>query len=347
MKKLVFTTVLAVSTIGLAAPPAHAGDRCFGKRADIVGTPDPDKIKGTSKSEVIVGGDGRDKISGGGGNDLICAGPGHDQLRGNNGNDRLDGGPGSDFMLGHAGNDVLIGTAGADTLISGTGDDEMKAGSSPFDFLLGGAGNDTYDGGGGDTDVASLEDAPVGVTVDLGLTTQQNTGEGLDTFVGVEGIVGSEFNDVLRGQDVAADLGNGMFGLDGSDIITALDGNDVIAGGAGNDNVGTGLEGGAGNDEIHGDEFGEFFFSTGGDDDLYGGDGDDFLDGGGNFTGPPMGDFGDGGPHVAGDECTALEDAATTECERFSRGTARGIRSALTPGGAGSAWLAALERFAG
>lgn len=343
MKKLALVTVLAVSTIGLAVPPAQAGDRCFGKRADIVGTSEPDNIKGTSKNEVIVGGDGRDKISGGGGNDLICAGAGHDQLRGNNGNDRLDGGSGSDFMLGHAGNDVLIGDSGGDTMISGDGDDLMKAGSSAFDFLLGGAGNDTYDGGSGGTDVASLEDAPVGVTVDLGLTTQQNTGDGLDTFLGVEGIVGSEFDDVLRGQDVPAELGNGLFGLDGSDILMGLDGNDVIAGGAGNDNIGTGLEGGAGNDEIHGDEFGEFFFTTGGDDDLYGGDGDDFLDGGGNFTGPPMGDYGDGGTHVAGDECTALEDAATTECERFSRATARGL--SVSSSAPGAAWRSVWERL--
>jgi Ca2+-binding RTX toxin-like protein len=218
----------------------------------------------------------------------------------------------------------------------------MRAGSSPFDFLLGGAGDDVYDGGGGDTDVGSLENAPAGVVVDLGVTTPQNTNEGTDTFIGTEGIVGSEFNDVLRGQDVAAELGNGMFGLDGSDTILALDGNDVIAGGAGNDNIGTGLDGGDGNDEIHGDEFGEFFFTSGGDDDLYGGAGDDILDGGGNFTGPPMGDYGNGGTHVAGDECMNLEDASTTECERFSRPTARTQTSAL---GQGSVWLEVLRRI--
>jgi hypothetical protein len=147
---------------------------------------------------------------------------------------------------------------------------------------------------------------------------------------------------VIRGQDVPAELGNGLFGLDGSDTILALDGNDVISGGAGNDNVGTGLDGGVGNDQIYGDDFGEFFFTQGGDDDLYGGDGDDFLDGGGNFTGPPAGDYANGGPHVAGDECTGVEDASTTECERFSRVAARALggRSSAP----GSAWLAALER---
>jgi Ca2+-binding RTX toxin-like protein len=344
MRTSVFVVLLGISTIGLAVPSAQAADRCFGKRADIVGTSEADNIKGTNGNDVIVGGDGRDKINGRGGNDLICAGSGHDQVRGKSGDDQIDGGPGSDFIVAHSGNDVLIGQAGGDTLIAGDGDDVMKAGSSPYDFLLGGPGNDVYDGGAGATDVSSLEDAPVGVTVDLALTTPQNTGEGMDTFIGSEGIVGSEFNDVLRGQDVVAEIGNGIFGLDGSDIITDFEGNDVIIGGAGNDNVGTGLDGGAGNDEIHGDEFDDFFISTGGDDALYGGAGDDFLDGGGNVTGPPMGDYGNGGPHVAGDECTKLEDATTTECEHFSRiagrGSTRGSADALH-----WTWVSVLERM--
>lgn len=342
MRNALSVGFIAVAMLGISAP-ALGADRCFGKRADIVGTSESETLKGTKGNDVIVGGDGRDKITGRGGNDLICAGRGHDMVRGNAGDDRIDGGPGADFLVGHVGNDLLLGDAGGDVLVGAEGNDEMRAAGSAFDFLIGGPGDDRYDGGGGATDIASLEEAPVGVTVDLGLTTPQNTGEGLDTFVGTEGLVGSEFNDVLRGQNVAAELGNGLFGLDGSDTIFGLDGNDVISGGAGNDNVGTGLDGGAGDDQIHGDEFEDFFVTQGGDDDLYGGPGDDFLDGGGNFTGPPAGDYANGGPHVAGDECRGVEDASTTECERFGRRAARS-----TTGGwsstAGSAWSAAIER---
>jgi len=336
--------LVALAMLGLAAPSALGADRCFGKRANIVGTSQSETLKGTRRNDVIIGGDGRDKIIGRGGNDLICAGSGHDLVRGNAGDDEIDGGPGADFLLGHVGNDLLLGDAGGDVLIGADGNDDMRAAGSPFDFLVGGAGDDRYDGGAGETDIASLEEAPVGVTVDLAITTPQNTGEGLDTFIGSEGLVGSKFNDVLRGHDVPAELGNGIFGLDGSDIIFGLDGNDVISGGLGDDNVGTGLDGGAGNDEIHGDDFGEFFVTQGGDDDLYGGEGDDFLVGGGNFTGPPAGDFADGGPHVAGDECTGVEDASTTECERFSRRVAARTTGQGPSAAASGAWLSAFGR---
>ncbi|MGH2710776.1 MAG: calcium-binding protein [Actinomycetota bacterium] len=344
MRNPIFVALLGLFVIGLN-PAATAAERCLGKKGDVVGTSGKDKLKGTSGNDVIIGGDGTDRIDGAGGNDLICAGKGHDLVRGQAGNDQIDGGPGSDFLQGHDGDDVLVGAAGGDTLISGNGNDIMRAGSSAFDFLLGGAGDDTYDGGGGATDVASLENAPVGVTVDLGIGTPQNSGEGLDTFLGVEGLVGSEFNDVIRGHDVVAEVGNGLFGLDGSDTLLGLEGNDFVVGGAGNDNVGAALDGGAGNDQVFGDEVEDFFLTTGGDDDLYGGTGDDFLDGGGNFTGPPTGDYGNGGPHAAGDECRGLEDATTTECERFSRTTSRATASwhALE---SVQAWLTALKRMA-
>lgn len=343
MVRRTLVLVLVIATASLGGGSAVAAERCFGKAADIVGTSGKDKLNGTSRADVIVAGDGRDRINGKGGNDLICAGDGHDVVRGNAGNDQIDGGSGADFVVSHDGDDTLRGDAGGDVLIAGNGNDEIRAGGSAFDLLIGGAGDDIYDGGNGNTDVASLEQAPVGVNVNLGQSAPQNTNEGVDTFIGVEGVAGTAFNDTLTGQDVPAELGNGLFGLDGSDVLFGLDGNDVLVGGPGNDDLAGGLDGGAGNDEIHGDDFGELFLSQGGDDDLFGGTGDDLLDGGGNFTGPPKGDYGDGGAHQSGDQCMNLEDASTTECEKFMRAGARGVDSAERPA---SPWLGAWLRVA-
>ncbi len=93
--------------------PAHAAvRRCFGKRATVVGTPDPDQIAATSRTDVIVTGAGNDEISGIDGRDLVCSGAGQDTVTGRRGkvaagkgDDRVDvwgpvvrGGPGADTL---------------------------------------------------------------------------------------------------------------------------------------------------------------------------------------------------------------------------------------------------------
>ena len=142
------------------------------------------------------------------------------------------------------------------------------------------------------------------MTVDLNLTTPQDTKVGVDTFVGIEGVFGSTFNDLLTGHNVPSETGDGLFGLEGSDQLLGLDGNDVLEGGAGDDKGGVGvglLNGGAGNDLIVGDQ---------GDDDLFGEAGNDVLIGGDGI------DFGSGGPDQ--DTCLSIEafdpDAANA-CE--------------------------------
>ena len=161
-------------------------------------------------------------------------------------------------------------------------------------------------GGGGSFDIASFEDSPVGVVVDLNVVTPQVTNEGTDTIVATEGLVGSAFNDVLTGQDVPSATGNGLFGLQGADQLFGLDGDDALDGGPGNDKGGPGvglLNGGAGNDLILGGT---------GDDDLYGEAGDDFLDG---LDGS---DFGSGGPGL--DQCVNIETFDTSPPEELPPG---------------------------
>jgi Tol biopolymer transport system component len=87
---------------------------CAGKRATIVGSDGPEKIKGTKRRDVIVANGGNDKLSGLAGNDVICGGSGKDKLNGGKGNDKLLGQAGKDTLKGGAGKDKLKGGAGKD-----------------------------------------------------------------------------------------------------------------------------------------------------------------------------------------------------------------------------------------
>jgi uncharacterized delta-60 repeat protein len=122
--------------------------RCHGKKATIIGNNGKNKLKGTSKNDVIVGLGGNDKIDGGGGNDLICGGSGNDTITGGNGNDTLDGGNGNDKLSGQKGTDSLTGGSGNDRESGGNGNDKLF-GNGGKDTLDGGNGNDTVNGGNG------------------------------------------------------------------------------------------------------------------------------------------------------------------------------------------------------
>jgi Ca2+-binding RTX toxin-like protein len=107
--------------------------------------------------------------------------------------------------------EALAGSAFADTLIGDAGDNE----------LMGGAGADTLDGGGG-VDFALYSSLSGGVVVNLADETA-NTGDAAgDVFTSIEGIVGTEFADVLIGDS-------------GDNFLDGVEGNDTLNGGAGND----------------------------------------------------------------------------------------------------------------
>ena len=176
-------------------------------------------------------------------NDIIYGFGGNDTLYGGNGGDYLNGGDGGDTLNGGGGNDQIYGETGNDALNGGSGDD----------WLSGGLGDDTLDGGAGLLDVAYYYDGVTsGVTVNLTLTTPQDTGgAGTDTLVNIEGLYGTAYADTLTGDG-------------GANTLTGSGGDDTLDGGAGNDS----LSGGAGDDFLHGGA---------GDDLLIGGDGVDTL----------------------------------------------------------------------
>lgn len=171
---------------------------------------------------------------------------------------RTVGAAGRAWLEGRGGDDFLFGAEGNDTLLGGDGDD----------LMLGRLGDDLIDGGSG-FDTADYQYAANGVRVDLALSGAQNTGEGSDTLISIEGIVGSGFDDFLYGA-ASADLLRGGAGRDvldgrgGDDMLEGGDGDDDLVGGVGNDR----LDGGAGNDTLRGGD---------GDDVLLGGDGNDTL----------------------------------------------------------------------
>ena len=105
---------------------------------------------------------------------------------------------------------------------------------------MGRGGADTLDGGAG-FDVANYSLSGAAVTVSLAVAGPQDTGgEGVDTLISIEDLVGSNSGDVLTGNAA----GNQLAGLDGNDTLAGGAGNDLLTGGVGNDS----LNGGAGVD---------------------------------------------------------------------------------------------------
>ncbi|WP_269714068.1 hypothetical protein [Caulobacter sp. NIBR2454] len=172
-------------------------------------------------------------------------------------------------ITGTASADTLTGVADAE-LIQGLGGNDILKGVGGNDQLDGGAGDDTLDGGVGD-DLAVFYSATVAVTVDLAILTAQNTRQGNDTLVGIEGLVGSIFGDILQGDSKV----NSLHGDKGDDELNGRAGNDLLFGDEGNDT----LYGGDGNDTLNGGDGNDILYGEAGDDILNGGDGGDVLNG--------------------------------------------------------------------
>ena len=239
--------------------------------------------------ENVIGGQLNDNLTGDGQANLFLGLGGDDVLVGLGGADVLDGGDGLDTafydektlavavtlngatdaivtvggvaedtlrnvenLVGGYGNDVFTGDGQANLLDGFLGNDTLHGGGGD-DVLMGGGGDDLLDGGAG-VDIADYSTSDNGVTVNLGLTGPQATGEGFDTLVGVEILQGSYGDDVLTGDNTD----NGLLGGLGQDWLQGMGGADALVGGNGHDSV----------------------WGGDGDDVLDGGDGDDTLWGG-------------------------------------------------------------------
>ncbi len=200
-------------------------------------------VIGSAFDDTLIGASGVvNHLYGGAGNDLLI-GVG-DVLDGGTGNDTASfastfgsivdlaiSGPQADGtilvnienVIGSAFSDILKGDGGNNALLGGDG----------ADILMGRGGDDILDGGGSLGDTASYAEASSGVTVDLGISGPQNTGDGNDTLIGIENLTGSAFSDTLKGN--AGD--NILNGGAGDDTLIATAGQDQFHGGDGIDTV--------------------------------------------------------------------------------------------------------------
>jgi Ca2+-binding RTX toxin-like protein len=249
--------------IGGGSNDPSSGDTLYGMGGDdqlFGGAGNNDTLNGGAGADLLDGGSGtndtadyRDSALGVNVSLITGVGTGGDAegdiLRGienllgsNTGNNVLIGNDLANILTGYAGNDQLIGGGGDDTLNGGSGNDTLSGGDGN-DYLSGGAGADTIDGGAGTANSVSFG-GTTGVNVNL------ETGVGLggdaqgDTYVNIQAVYGTSFDDVITGDAQA----NWIFAYDGNNVIDGKGGNDSIVTGSGNDII----IGGAGNNSING-----------------------------------------------------------------------------------------------
>ncbi|UWR95233.1 M10 family metallopeptidase C-terminal domain-containing protein [Phaeobacter inhibens] len=225
-----------------------------------------DRFIGTSDNNHFWGQGGGDVFNGGGGDDTLDGGNDGDMLYGEDGDDVLIGGSGQDYLDGGAGVDTVVYTASSvgvtvdlengtarggdadgpvqivgrgttirhdiivdvenavgslhDDHLIGTNGENALSGGAGDDVLSGGGGADLLDGGAG-SDTADYANATRGVK--LNMTNGKTEG---DTYVSIENLSGSGFNDRMKGN--AAD--NVLTGQGGDDTLRGAAGDDILLG---------------------------------------------------------------------------------------------------------------------
>ncbi len=232
-----YANATAGVTVSLALATAQntigAGTDTLNSVERLVGSAYTDTLTGSAAANILTGGDGDDTLIGGAGNDTLLGGNGTDTASYATTTARVN----VSLLLTASQNTI---SAGSDILTS----IENLIGSGFNDTLEGNTGSNILDGGAGIDQLRFIRHTS-GVTVDLSVTTAQNTGgSGTDTYLNFEHIYGSNFNDTLTGDGAT----NVLWGVSGNDLLFGGDGNDTLNGDDGNDT----LEGGAGNDIING-----------------------------------------------------------------------------------------------
>jgi Ca2+-binding RTX toxin-like protein len=243
----------------------------------VHGSDSKDRFRGSENSEAFNGFQGRDLFFASAGGDTIDGGSGKDTLSffkwgrdaGSNDANALDlvslilnaeGAPPSGAELSGiivdldnsdngthwaAGLEVtsierIIGTTQSDVFVSSDASVDVR-GKAGDDWFVAHKGVEALFGGVG-YDVVTYYTASSGVTASLA-----NGGTGgaanKDKYNQIEGLVGTQFDDVLTG----ADDNNWLSGLEGADVLNGAAGNDKLFGGNGDDT----LNGGEGDDTAH------------------------------------------------------------------------------------------------
>ncbi len=212
---------------------------------DVTGGAGNDYLSGGSGDDTLIGGDGSDSLEGGEGDDFLedlssdftnfMPGSGNDTIRGSGeaSLNYFDLGFGMrvETATGVATDVATGGSVKTDNFIGinnvdGTDFDDIvidnSAATDRFFGVVLDAGNDHFDGGTGyDRIDYYFEDGGSGVVVDMAAGTAMDTHGDTDTFTGVEAVYGTEFDDVISGDD-------------GFNDIVGSGGNDTLSGGGGN-----------------------------------------------------------------------------------------------------------------
>lgn len=198
---------------------------------------------------------------------------------------------------GTLGDDILVGTAGDDVIRGFTGNDSIDAGDGD-DLILPGSGNNTIDGGFG-IDRVDFFNLAEGMIANLLTGTILGTMSGdTSTVVNVENLYGSNFDDVLTGDDGH----NLIVGRDGNDTIVGNGGDDTLRGNSGIDtldytastdgvtvnlvngsarfvSISQGFDSVFGFEILLGSDFADILTSSYDGEEIYGNAGDDALEG--------------------------------------------------------------------
>ncbi|WP_432448300.1 hypothetical protein [Aliiroseovarius marinus] len=303
--------------------------------------------------EVIGGSNANDNIGGTDDSETLQGNAGNDVLKGHMGDDSLYGGTGDDVLIGGVGADVMFGGTGMDTVsyaaaaqgvelslqsggtigealgdqfnsierVVGSDHNDVISGNSSNNYLEGGQGDDVLIGGGGNDqlvggsgfDLISYETAQSAANVWLWSGTGSGAAQG-DSWSEIEGVRGSNYNDLLSGDD----QDNRLEGGRGNDRLYGGLGADLLLGGDGNDS----LFGGDGDDDLHGGSGDDTFVGGSGADVFNGGDGIDTLDYS-SISGGVVVDFtnGTGAGDTAGDQIVSIEIIRGSEQLDIIRGS--------------------------
>ena len=258
----------------------------------LIGNDQNNVLTGNQGDDTLEGGDGADILFGGANADVLDGGNGSDWVRfsdsvngvtadlhtgqgstgqatgdtyisienlsGSEQGDTLTGDPfTANQIFGEGGNDVITGKGGHDFLKGGVGDDTIFGGTGR-DVIRGNEGADHLDGGSED-DWVQYHDASSRVELNLGAGSGTVGDAAGDTYVSIENIRGSNFDDVIIGSAGR----NQILAQDGDDEVHTVGGNDVVWG-----------EGG--DDLLIGSADGETFYGGAGADDIRGGGGNDW-----------------------------------------------------------------------
>jgi Ca2+-binding RTX toxin-like protein len=272
-------------------------DHILANVEDVNATPGDDTLVGNGDVNRMIGGEGTDQITAGGGADALFGQGGADTLVGEGGNDVLDGGDGADVFDGGAETDIaqyrtrtagqplaisIDGAANDGGALDGSADNvltnvenvgggagaDVLVGSAGANSLIGNQGDDLLDGGAGPDSLDGGSERDVANYA--GRTAAQPVEVSLDGLANDGGAIDGGAHDNVRTTVERVTGGAGDDELVGNDAANTLTGNagaDALAGAGGADS----LRGGDGADDLNG---------AAARDSLDGGAGADLLDGG-------------------------------------------------------------------